>query len=97
MHTDNVHCANELAVHEKQTWPCCYTGRLRHAERSCCCCRYCAGEDVLEQAFRLNFAPCIVIRGHLLTLLGLSKQVPWGDMLLVCAARKRCGDTLTPK
>jgi hypothetical protein len=38
--------------------------------------RYCAGEDVLEQAFRLNFAPCIVIRGHLLTLLGLSKQVP---------------------
>ena len=38
-------------------------------------CRYCAGEDVLEQAFRLNFAPCIVIRGHLLTMLGLSKQV----------------------
>lgn len=49
---------------------------LRHAEWSCGCCRYCAGEDVLEQAFRLNFAPCIVIRGHLLTLLGLSKQVP---------------------
>lgn len=49
---------------------------LQHAEFSCRCCRYCAGEDVLEQAFRLNFAPCIVIRGHLLTLLGLSKQVP---------------------